>query len=137
MYINNAGDLYFWGIDSSYYYGTGYNAGTLKRRKNKINIPYDDPTNRKAWNGDATLQHYKTDIEGNALEKFSDMGKVRQVEFGNEGIMVLTENGRVYTCGYSGYGVTGHENDGLHRYSMTHRRRGGKLGVAFPGQKII
>jgi len=108
-YINAAGDAHIWGIDDEYFWGTGYTAAVGSYVKKKLNIPYQDVYNRKAWLGDPDYAHLKTNIEGVPLEKFEDMAKVRQVELGYEGISVLTENGRVYTCGYAGYGTPGQE----------------------------
>ena len=108
-YINKKGNLYYWGTDSEYFRGTGYNAGQGSWGKKKIAIDYQDYYNRRAWMGDPDYAHLRTNIEGEPIEKFEDMGKVRQSELGFEGHAVLTENGRIYTCGYSGYGSPGQE----------------------------
>lgn len=108
-YINNAGDFYLWGANSESFLPQGYSTGNGKYRKQKVYIPYENEENRKAWQGDPDYAHLRTNLEGEPLLKFSDMGKVRHVEMGIDGCAVITENGRLYTCGYGGYGGHGLE----------------------------
>ena len=118
FYINAARDAYHWGYDSEYFHGMGYTAATQSFRKRKLFIPYQIESNRKAWMGDPDLAHLKSDIEGKPLDRFEDMAKIRQICIGHEGLSVLTENGRLFTAGYGGYGAHGHETTGDSTYHL-------------------